>query len=108
MEDIIQIRAAIRFARVFLDLIMFFLLWSKGKTKATFHLGLVFLIFAIYATTTGLLEYAETNRLFLIRFQWVAALALPALFSFIFYFTNNYYINVAVFFSCESSIATIN
>jgi len=108
MEDIIQIRAAIRFARVFLDLIMFFLLWSKGKTKATFHLGLVFLIFAIYATTTGLLEYAETNRLFLIRFQWVAALALPALFSFIFYFTNRTkHIKLKIFLWYLPAIATV-
>ncbi len=86
--DIIQTRLAIRFVRVFLDLFLFLLLWVKGKSKATFHLSLVFLFFGIYATTTGLLWYIKTDRLFLIRSQWIAVLALPALLAFIAYFTD--------------------
>jgi hypothetical protein len=86
--DIILIRIAIRFARVFLDFILAFLFLTKGKSKATFHLGLVFLFFGAYALPTGLLEYMGDNRLFLVRFQWVAVLALPALITFISYFTD--------------------
>src|SRR3989338_1956620 len=84
--DIIQIRVAVRFVRVFWDLIFVFLLWFRAKSKATFHLGWSVLFFGIYAAISGLLEYVKTDRLFLARLQWIAVLALPASLAFVAYF----------------------
>ena len=84
--DIIQIRVAVTFVRVFWDLIFVFLLWFRAKSKATFHLGWSVLFFGIYAAISGLLEYVKTDRLFLARLQWIAVLALPASLAFVAYF----------------------
>ncbi len=106
--DIIQIRIAMRFVHVFWGLILVFLLWSKGKSKATFHLGLAMLFFTIQGSAVGILELTETNRLFLARSQWVAVLALPALLTFVYYFTDKVkYIKLKILFWYILAIATV-
>ncbi len=86
--DIVQFKVTVSFICVFLNFIFILLLWAKGKSKATFHLGLVFLFMSIY-NITRIVEFTWISKLFLFRLGWILILALPAFFTFIHYFTDN-------------------
>ncbi len=63
------------------------LIWIRGKTKATFHLGFVALFSAIYSFIYGAAFLAAGNKLFWIRATWLGVFILPAYITFVYYFT---------------------
>lgn len=85
--DIFQIRGIIHFICVFSNLFFAFILWLKGKSKATFHLGWVAFFSALYSFTYGIYWFSEENELFWIRATWLGVFILPAYITFVYYFT---------------------
>jgi len=84
--DILQIRGIILvFCSVF-NLILALILWFRGRSKATFHLGWVAFFSAVYAFTYGGVWLFE-NKLFWSRATWLGVLVLSAYITFIYYFT---------------------
>lgn len=84
--DISQIRGIVHFAVALLNLILAFLLWVKGKSKTTFHLGWVAFFSAVYAFTYWGMFFLESNKLFWVRATWLGVLILPAYLTFVYYF----------------------
>ena len=84
--DILQIRGIILvFCSVF-NLILALILWFRGRSKATFHLGWVAFFSAVYAFTYGGAWLFE-NKLFWSKATWLGVLILPAYITFVYYFT---------------------
>lgn len=84
--DTYQIIGILMFACGFLNLIFALILWFKGKTKATFHLGWVALFSAITAFTFGGV-FLFDDKLFWSRASWLTILILPAYIIFVYHFS---------------------
>lgn len=85
--DIGQIKGIIFLIITFLNLILAFLLWSRGKEKTTFHLGWAAFFSAVYSFSWSGLYIFENNRLFFSRFTSVGYFTLAAYLIFVYYFT---------------------
>ncbi len=83
--DISQVRGTIHLICAFSSLYFVFILWFKGKSRLTFHLGLAALFSALYAFTYGG-EYFLKDKLFWARATWLGVLILPAYITFLYYF----------------------
>jgi len=100
-----QIRGIFHFISVFLNLIIAFLLWFRGKSKATFHLGWVAFFSAIYALVYGIIYFFEKNTLFLTKATWLGVLILPAYITFVYCFTKRTkYLKLKSFFWYSGAI----
>jgi len=87
LYSIEKIRGIILITSGLLNSIFALLIWFKGKTKATFHLGFVALFSAMYSFIYGAVFLAAGNKLFWIRATWLGVFILPAYITFVYYFT---------------------
>lgn len=84
--DASQIRGILLFACAILNLVFALGLWFKGKSKATFHLGLVALFSAITAFTFGGVFFFD-DKLFWGRASWLTAFVPSSYIIFIHHFS---------------------
>jgi len=61
--NISQITGATLFIAAFTSLIFAFILWFRGKSKATFHLGWAAFFIAVYVFCYGGVHFFEHNKL---------------------------------------------
>lgn len=81
-----QLRGILLFSSAFLNLVFALVLWFKGKTKATFHLGWVALASAITAFASGVIIFFE-SKLFWGRLSWIGIFIPAAYISFVYHFS---------------------
>jgi hypothetical protein len=84
--SIVQFKEIILFVCGFFNLFLAFVLWLRGKSKITLHLGWVALFSALYSFTYGISYFCE-NKLFWSRATWLGVFILPAYLTFLYYFT---------------------
>jgi hypothetical protein len=88
---IFELKAVIFLVIALVNFIFAFLLWKKGKSKATFHLGLFALFAGLYAFSVGgsyfFLEKNNQLSLIFSRTSWLGLFMLPAFLTFTYYFT---------------------
>ena len=88
--NILAIKATIFLFVGFLNFFLSLLAWFKGKTKATFHLGLLAFFSSVYVGSFGLsyvfVSYTDL-RLFFSRLTWIGVIALSSAITFVYYFT---------------------
>jgi len=84
--EISEVRGILLFISTLFNLYFAFFLWIKGKTRATFHLGLGAFFSALYTFNFGAL-YLFENKLFWNRATWLGVLILPAYLTFVYCFT---------------------
>lgn len=85
--NVSQIEGTILFIAAFMELILVFVLWFKGKSKATFHFGLAAFFSAIYCFVYGSIYFFEYHKLLWAKTLAVGALIIPAYLTFTYYFT---------------------
>jgi len=85
--EISQISGTLLFVASFIQLMLAFIYWFKGKSKATLHLGWAAFFGAIYLFSLGSFIFFEHNKLFWMKNCWFGALITPAHLTFVYYFT---------------------
>lgn len=87
---ILKIKALALFVIAFLNFLLALLIWCRGKTKATLHLGIMALFSGIYSLTLGMIYFTFRTspkiELFWSRATWIGVLMLPAFVTFLYYF----------------------
>lgn len=87
---IIKIKAITLFIIALLNFLLALLIWYRGKTKATLHLGIMAFFSALYALALwGMYFFWEISpkiELLWARATWVGILMLPAFITFLYYF----------------------
>jgi len=81
--DIAQIRGTILFIGAFLELTLTLILWFKGKTKASFHLGWTAFFSSVFCFSYGMIFLFMGNNLLWHRATWVGVLIVPASVTFV-------------------------
>lgn len=87
---IIKIKAIALFVIAFLNFLLALLVWYRGRTKATLHLGIMALFSGLYPLTLGMIYFtfkaSSKIELFWSRTTWIGVLILPAFVTFLYYF----------------------
>lgn len=91
LVDILTLKAITFFTIGVFNLLIALLLWRKGKSKATFHLGFVGLFSCLFALSFwGAYFFWEKNSFLgelFTKATWLGVLMLPAFITFIYYFS---------------------
>lgn len=100
---VIKIKAIALFVIAFLNFLLALLIWYRGKTKATLHLGVMAFFSGIYPLTLGMIYFTfKTSpkiELFWSRATWIGILMLPAFVTFLYYFfEEKKYLKIKSFF----------
>jgi len=87
--DISIVRGTLCFTAGISNLLFASLLWIRGKTKATFHLGWSAFFSGLYNFAWGISYFWENpaTLLFWARSTWVGLLIIPQFLTFVYYFT---------------------
>ena len=98
--DIERIKAIIMFALTLLNLLAAYMMWRKGKSKATFHLGWCFFFYASLCFSWAGVYFFHGYKLLWSRAHWIGAFMLSVSFLiFVYYFTNRTkYIRLKIIF----------
>lgn len=82
-----QINGIFLFLVAVVQLMLAFIYWFRGKSKATFHFGWAAFFGAIYLFSLGGFIFFEHNKLFWMKNCWFGLLITPAYLMFVYYFT---------------------
>ncbi|MFA5742628.1 MAG: histidine kinase N-terminal 7TM domain-containing protein [Candidatus Paceibacterota bacterium] len=107
--DIYLVKSSIFLLAAFLNFLLAFLLWFRGKTAATFYCGWIALISCLYAGSFGLWYiFANYPSLFLMRMTWTSLLILPFFVVFTYHFTEQLeHIKIKSFLLISSGIVLV-
>ena len=93
ISTVLALKTIILFGVAFLNFLLALLLWHKGKSKATFHLGLASLFSSLYALALGNAYFFFQNTsvgqnilILILRATWIGVLMLPSFITFFYYF----------------------
>lgn len=76
------IKALVLFISAFLEIILALIFWFKGKSRESFHLGLVALFSAVYCFAHGAFFVFPGGYIFWQKFFWSGILIVPPAYTF--------------------------
>lgn len=87
--EIERIKAVLMLILVFLNITAAYMIWRKGKSKATFYLGWSFFFIAFLCFSWTGVYFFKGNKLFWSRAHWIGIMFGAYYLIFVYYFTNH-------------------
>jgi len=86
VSSFLYIKTMVFFVAAFLELFLVFVFWSRGKSRETFHLGLLSFFTAILCLSFGMNALFLGRSMWWQKFTWIGIFIIPSAVSFVYVF----------------------